>query len=281
MKPSYRTPFEGLILRDGRTKGSHPPLRYFWHRWTRSETAPPPVFTSASHPLEIAFLSRAGLPDDNGPIGFCMLPGRRKAKKTHRWARDLSADLVAIRSTPSTRRLLGGVAVPDPRYSTEPARPRQDRLCLVTLCTEEELARDSPGFQEAVRVIACREHLPIQDKRRPHDTRAFDELIARLVDRINNDFRVVIHCNGGKGRSALVTAAVLIGLKVPYAKAVAGVRAARPGSLRNSLQIWFLRSFARRWRSASKKSSKPPIPNPSDMFLSKRASDSYVRCLSV
>ena len=77
MKPSYRTPFEGLILRDGQTKGSNPPLRYFWHRWTRSETAPPPVFTSASHPLEIAFLSRAGLPDAAGPVGYCMLPGRR------------------------------------------------------------------------------------------------------------------------------------------------------------------------------------------------------------
>jgi len=277
MKPSYRTPFEGLILRDGQTKGSHPPRWYFWHRWTRSETAPMPVFTSASHPLEIACLSHAGLPDAAGPIGYCMLPGRRKKKRTHRWARDLSADLVAIRSTPSTRRLLGGVAVPDPRCSTEPARPRQDRLCLVTLCTEEELARDSPGFQARVAAeVACREHLPIQDKRRPRDTRAFDELIARVVARINNGMRVVVHCNGGQGRSALVAAAVLIGLGVSQSAAVAGVRAARTGSLRNPLQLWFLRSFARRWKSAS----KPPIPNPSDMFLSKRASDSYVRCLA-
>ena len=279
MKPSYRTPFEGLILRDGRTKGSNPLRWYFWHRWTRSDhTAPVPVFTSASHPLEIAFLSRAGLPDDNGPIGFCMLPGRRKAKKTHRWARDLSADLVAIRSTPSTRRLLGGVAVPDPRYSTEPARPRQDRLCLVTLCTSAELARDSPGFQARIASeVACRETLPIADKRAPSSTQAFDELIARLVDRIDNDWRVVVHCNGGKGRSALVAAAVLIGLSDLSARAaVACVRAARPGSLRNPLQLWFLWSFARRWKSAS----KPPIPNPSDMFLSKRASDSYVRCLA-
>ena len=255
MKPSYRTPFEGLILRDGRTKGSNPPLRYFWHRWTRSETAAPtPVFTSASHPLEIAFLSRAGLPDDNGPIGFCMLPGRRKAKKTHRWARDLGQDIAAI---------------------------RQDRLCLVTLCTHDELERDSPGFQQRIEV-ACREHLPIQDKRSPGDARAFDALITRLVDRIKReDYKVVIHCNGGKGRSALVTAAVLIGLSdMSAGTAVACVRAARPGSLRNPLQILFLRSFARRWKSASKKSSKPPIPKPSDMFLSKRASDSYVRCLA-
>ncbi len=254
MKPSYRTPFEGLILRDGQTKGSHPPLRYFWHRWTRSDhTAPIPVFTSASHPLEIAFLSRAGLPDDNGPIGFCMLPGRRKAKKTHRWARDLSADLVAIRSTPSTRRLLGGVAVPDPRCSTEPARPRQDRLCLVTLCTEEELARDAPGFQARVAEVSCREHLPIKDKGRPHDTRAFDALITRLVHRIEREnMKVVVHCNGGKGRSALVAAAVLIALSDMSAKrAVACVRAARPGSLRNPLQLWFLWMFARRWSNTS------------------------------
>ena len=251
MKPRYRTPFEGLILRDGRTKGNNPPRWYFWQRWTRSDhTAPMPVFTSASHPLEISFLSRAGLPDGNGPIGFCMLPGRRKAKKTHRWARDLGQDVAAL---------------------------RQDRLCLVTLCTHDELNRDSPGFQARIAAeVACRESLPVADKRSPGDARAFDELIERLVDRIENGMRVIVHCNGGKGRSALVTAAVLMGLGVSASAAVAGVRAARAGSLRNPFQLWFLWSFARRWKSAS----KPPIPNPSDMFLSKRASDSYVRCLA-
>ena len=224
MKPSYRTPFEGLILRDGQTKGSNPPLRYFWHRWTRSETAPPPVFTSASHPLAVAFLSREGLPDAAGPIGFCMLPGRHKSKRTHEWRRDLGQDVAAI---------------------------RQDRLCLVTLCTETELARDSPGFEARIIAseVACREHLPVADKRAPSSTQAFDELIVRLVDRINDDMRVIVHCNGGKGRSALVAAAVLIGLGVR--NPVACVRAARPGSLRNPLQLWFLWMFARRWSNTS------------------------------
>ena len=246
MKPRYRTPFEGLILRDGRTKGSNPPRWYFWQRWTRSDhTAPMPVFTSASHPLEIAYL-----PDAGDRVGFCMLPGRRKTKRTHRWARDLSMDIASI---------------------------NQGRLCLVTLCTETELIRDSPGFQARIAEFACREHLPIKDKRRPHDARAFDALIERLVARIaREDMRVVVHCNGGNGRSALVTAAVLIGLGVSQSAALSSVRAARAGSLRNPLQIYFLWMFARRWKSAS----KPPIPNPSDMFLSKRASDSYVRCLA-
>ena len=229
MKPRYRTPFEGLILRDGQTKDSRmTSRRYYWHRWTRSDdtTAPPPVFTSASHPLAVAWLSREGRPEAGGPIGFCMLPGRRKAECTHEWRRDLAADVASI---------------------------KQDQLCLVTLCTEAELARDSPGFQQRIESeVACRERLPIQDKRSPHDTRAFDALIKRLVDRIEReDMRVIIHCNGGKGRSALVTAAVLIGLKVSYAKAVAGVRAARPGSLRNPLQLWFLWMFARRCNNTS------------------------------
>ena len=228
MKPSYRTPFEGLILRDGQTKDSRmTSRRYYWHRWTRSDDAmaPPPVFTSASHPLAVAWLSREGSPDAAGPIGYCMLPGRRKAKRNHIWKRDLVADIASI---------------------------NQDRLCLVTLCTDEELARDSPGFQEAVLEFACREHVPIQDKRRPHDTRAFDELIAQLVHRIENGWRVVVHCNGGKGRSALVAAAVLIALSDMSAKrAVACVRAARPGSLRNPLQLWFLWMFARRCPNTS------------------------------
>ena len=72
---------------------------------------------------------------------------------------------------------------------------------------------------------------------------------APAMDRIEReDMRVIIHCNGGKRRSALVAAAVLIGLGVSQSAAVAGVRAARAGSLRNPLQILFLRSFARRWR---------------------------------
>ena len=209
MKPSYRTPFEGLILRDGQTKDSRmTSRRYYWHRWTRSDdtTAPPPVFTSASHPLSIALLSRAGLPDTNGCVGYCMLPGRRKTKRTHRWARDLGQDVAAI---------------------------RQDRLCLVTLCTHDEL-RDSPGFLARIASeVACREHLPVADKRAPGSTQAFDELIARLVDRIEKEnMRVIVHCNGGKGRSALVAAAVLIGLGVRHKAAVAGVRAARSGGHR-------------------------------------------------
>ena len=205
-----------------------PSRRYYWHRWTRSDDtmAPPPVFTSASHPLAVAWLSREGLPDAGGPVGYCMLPGRRKAKRNHIWRRDLAADIASI---------------------------NQDRLCLVSLCTEEELARDSPGFQARIASeFACREQLPITDKHSPGDARAFDALVARLVDRIEReDMRVVVHCNGGKGRSALVAAAVLIGLKVPYAKAVTCVRAARPGSLRNPLQLRFLWMFARRWSNTS------------------------------
>merc|ERR1719263_1034935 len=170
MKPRYRTPYEGLILRDGHTH-SKAPRRYYWHRWTRSnDTTAPPVFTSASHPLSVAFLSREGLPDAAGPVGFCMLPGRRKAKRTHEWRRDLAADIASI---------------------------NQDRLCLVTLCTDAELARDAPGFQARVAAeFVCREHLPVADKRRPPDTRAFDELVKRLIDRIEReDYKVVIHCN--------------------------------------------------------------------------------------
>ena len=130
----------------------------------------------------------------------------------------------------------------------------------MTLCTHDELERDSPGFQARVAAeFVCREHLPIQDKRRPHDTPAFDALIQRLVDRIErDDMKVVIHCNGGKGRSALVAAAVLIGLGVRYKAAISSVRAARAGSLRNPLQLWFLWMFARR-HNTSGDLSLPPL----------------------
>ena len=48
-----------------------------------------------------------------------------------------SCSIVTSTSTPSTRRLLDSVAVPDPHRSTEPARPRRRRApnSLVDLCT--------------------------------------------------------------------------------------------------------------------------------------------------
>ena len=57
--------------------------------------------------------------------------------------------------------------------------------------------------------------------------------------------RVLDLCTGS-GVQALVAAAVLIGLGVSQSAAISSVRAARPGSLRNPLQLWFLWMFARR-----------------------------------
>jgi len=156
--------------------------------------APPgkPVWTSDNYPLQVsmvrlAFCRQPALELPRPALGFCMCPGRAKAKSKHIWARDLAADLQSLQN---------------------------DHKCdaLVTLLPPHELKAmglEALGEKVAEAGLAWY-NFPITDKRAPSQgTAAFLELVEGLAARLRRQERVVVHCNGGKGRSALVAAAVL------------------------------------------------------------------------
>jgi hypothetical protein len=75
--------------------------------------------------------------------------------------------------------------------------------------------------------------------------------------------RVVVHCNGGKGRAATVAVCALITCGMTAAEAIAAVRSARTGTLRNPFQIMWVHHYAAQWMQfAPPEMLAPAAPSP-------------------
>ncbi len=72
------------------------------------------------------------------------------------------------------------------------------------------------------------------------------------------------HCNGGKGRSGMVVVSVLVALGMKPGDAIDLVRAARPGTIRNPAQVFYVKLFAQTWHQRHSpgplRSNPPPLP---------------------
>jgi len=82
--------------------------------------------------------------------------------------------------------------------------------------------------------------LSIHDKWVPSSVSNFIGVIETIVLQIRQGKVILVHCNGGKGRTGLVVAACLVVLGCLPDQAVQIVRAARNGMLRNPAQEAFL-----------------------------------------
>lgn len=170
--------------------------------------------TSATHPLDPGYLALD--PGCAGRLGFCMAPGRHKAKAGYGWARDLDTDIARLQEK--------GVQV------------------LVTLMRPAEIQRDIRGnLADAVRArgMDCIV-FPISDKWLPSSRRHYKAFVHHICQLIRDGKHVVVHCNGGKGRSATVSASVYRVLaNASFSEAKAAVRTAVPGCFKNPLQhLW-------------------------------------------
>jgi len=184
--------------------------------------------TSEDQPLEVSCLA---LPPPRGlsqkrMVGFCMALGRNKQKEGYSWARDLAEDIRRLKSD----------------YKAD---------IIVTMMPLAELdeigASDLP---EAVRREGLEwEHFPIVDKYVPEQgIHCFLAQAKVLAQRMQQGKRVVVHCNGGKGRSATMAAAMaylytqLTDGVTPWSmpKAIAKTRGTCKGSLKNPLQLGYL-----------------------------------------
>ncbi len=171
----------------------------------------PTVRTSASHPLRIGRL--------DARLGITIAPGKQAlARDGFTWARSLDADLDVL--------VAERVEV------------------LVCLLETDEMAR----LGIAVLLAAARHrgldviHAPIVDVSVPTTNEA-NELVAQLLDR--GDRSIVIHCNGGLGRSGVVAGCLLRARGVAAEDALRRLREARgPECPQTEEQRAFVRSFA-------------------------------------
>jgi protein-tyrosine phosphatase len=90
-------------------------------------------------------------------------------------------------------------------------------------------------------------HFPIVDKWIPS---AMDDLVKNvelLVDRIKKGRSILVHCNGGKGRTGLLVVSALVALGLEVNDAVQVIRDARPGMIQNPVQLIYARAFKKVW----------------------------------
>lgn len=172
--------------------------------------------TSISHPLRIAVVTAGS---EFGRIGITFCPGKYDPHgMSGAWDRDLVLDLDAISDW--------GAAV------------------VVTLLEPEELMLlrvDGLG-QEVLRRNMLWFHLPIVDVSIPSEKfeQEWDVAGEELRSILRRKLDVLIHCRGGLGRAGTIAARLLIELGMEPKKAIASVRAARPGAIETSEQEEFV-----------------------------------------
>ena len=178
--------------------------------WARDEGA------NASRPRQSDDMRIDVLPVALGEIGMSQCPGRKRKGVD----RDVEQDVRYICATKGFH-------------------------CVVTTVQARELAvMEAATLGTLVEKHGKKwEWMPIRDKWLPPDDLRFLELVARLVVAVRRGQRVLVHCNGGKGRTGLVVVAMLLVLdpNQSLVGALAAVRAVRPGVLRNPLQRYYLR----------------------------------------
>lgn len=173
--------------------------------------------TSLTHPLEIPAVA-AG----KGRLGMCMCPGKRQPHAiTGPWDRDLALDMDAIAAF--------------------------EAAVVITVMEADELEKATPAaaLKAAVESRGMTWlHLPIPDFGAPGP--AFEDgwkthgagVRAMLIAGRN----VVVHCRGGRGRSGLVAARILVEMGMEPRAAIHAVRKANPLAIETPVQEEHVRS---------------------------------------
>jgi protein-tyrosine phosphatase len=115
---------------------------------------------------------------------------------------------------------------------------------LVTLVERSELGELGDVATEARRAGLTWIHFPIPDMWVPSDVEATRRLVTRILRVLERGDDVAVHCWGGLGRAGTIAASCLVAHGHTPARAIALVRAARPGAVQTEAQEQFIEDFA-------------------------------------
>lgn len=183
-----------------------------------------PVATSDSHPIRVDAVPLRDLP---GTLGLTFAPGKQGPRPLAggTWRRDLDQDLARLRGV----------------YGTEVL------VSLMRTSEYEELGIADLDERAAAHAIRVR-RFPITDMRTPApaDAPAFDALVDGVRGELAGGRTVTVHCRGGRGRSGLVAACVLVRCGMTPDVAIGHVRTHREGAVETEGQEAYVRSYAGR-----------------------------------
>jgi len=96
---------------------------------------------------------------------------------------------------------------------------------------------------------------PIKDKWIPNSMPKLISLVELIITKLKERKTVIVHCNGGKGRSGTIVVATLVGLVKKVDNAIKVVRKTRSGTIRNPVQIAYLGRFQKIWKKRNRMQS--------------------------
>jgi CRISPR-associated protein (TIGR02584 family) len=178
------------------------------------------IRTSLSHPILVDWLS--GIPE--GRVGLTFAPGKHSTSvyvPGALWRRDLAMDLDEL--------------------------VRQGVTDLVCLLQDKDLKKlKIPHLVPEATARGLQVHcLPIADQGVPGSRKALVELLATVQQRLTDGASVVIHCEGGKGRTGVVAGCLLAALGASAPEALRRLHEARgPNCPENDRQRAFIERFA-------------------------------------
>jgi ADP-ribosyl-[dinitrogen reductase] hydrolase len=179
-----------------------------------------PVKTSLTHPLIIPAVAVPG----GGRVGITLCPGKRQPHAaTGPWDRDLATDLDAIKT-----------------FGTD---------VLITLMEADELDKAAVPVKDLEAAVEARGmtwlHLPIVDFQAPSAEfeAAWRTHSPALHDVLKRGGNVVAHCRGGRGRSGLVAARLLVDLGWEPEAAITAIRSVNPKAIETPVQEAHVRGY--------------------------------------
>ena len=151
----------------------------------------------------------------SGTLGLTHCPGRNRVDGAgRRWRRSLTDDLTSI------------------------SQWRADGV--ISLVEAHELA--ALGVPDLAEALATNGvpwfHLPIEDMHSPGApfAEAWQANGAALLDVLNSDGRLIIHCAAGLGRTGMIAAKMLVANGMAPHDAIVLVRERRPGTIETTMQ---------------------------------------------
>jgi len=165
-----------------------------------------------------------------GRIGMSMCPGR----EWNSWSRDFEADVKIV---------------------------VENKVNVVaSIITHSELKQmNQYDFYDKIRKFGLESlEYSIHDKWVPNSVENFMKIVDKIVEYIRQEKTVLVHCNGGRGRTGLIVAASIILIGYSSDQAIQMVRTARTGMLRNPAQEVFLHALQNKIQSQTPASPITP-----------------------
>lgn len=118
---------------------------------------------------------------------------------------------------------------------------------IITLMYDEEMAKlGAESLPESCKALDVKWfHLPILDDEAPNEVfeTAFSNHLNEILNILNNQGTVAVHCKGGSGRTGLVIGLLMFQLEYEKAHIFNQVQTIRPKSLKNLMQLSYFNNF--------------------------------------